>query len=48
MKTMYIQPNTTFAPISGLNSICVGSVHGNSGMRYGGGTDGSNPDISPM
>ncbi len=48
MKKLYIQPNTLFQPMCSLNTICVGSVKGNSGMKFGGAYDGSDPEIKPM
>ncbi len=47
MKKTYIIPSTAIQQTYSLNAICVGSVHGNSGMKYGGGaTSGSG--ISPI
>lgn len=36
MKKQYIQPSTMAQTMYFISSICVGSVHGNAGLQYGG------------
>jgi len=48
MKKLYIQPNTQALPVVPMGSICVGSVHGKTSLRYGGGSDGSSDAVAPM
>ena len=40
MKKQYIQPITRHQITCFANCICVGSVHGNSPLHYGGGSNG--------
>ena len=47
MKKLYIQPNTQALPVVPTGSICVGSVHGKTSLRYGGGSDGTG-EAAPM
>ena len=44
MKKLYIQPASNVQTMSFANTICVGSVHGNGGLQYGG---GYTPNPSP-
>jgi hypothetical protein len=48
MKKFYIQPASQSRSICPTFSICVGSVHGNAGLEYGGGSDGSDPNEKPF
>ncbi|MBR1481331.1 MAG: hypothetical protein IJ609_05340 [Paludibacteraceae bacterium] len=50
MKKLYNQPHTTFQPFDLAIAICViGSVEGNSGMRFGGSADPiAQPEIKPI
>lgn len=36
MKKQYIQPETMTQKMNFSTTICVGSVHGNAGLQYGG------------
>lgn len=47
MKTQYIQPSTKYQPMNFVRAICVGSVHGNAPLRFGGGSDGTGAN-APM
>ena len=40
MKKQYIQPLTKFQSTNFTQSLCVGSVHGNSPLQFGGGSNG--------
>ncbi|MBR4520063.1 MAG: hypothetical protein IKO63_01465 [Paludibacteraceae bacterium] len=40
-KHLYIQPATMIQPMKVISSVCVGSVHGNSGVGFGGESDGT-------
>jgi len=44
MKKTYIIPSTAIQQTYSLNAICVGSVHGNTNLQWGG---QYNPDTSP-
>lgn len=44
MKKNYIQPSSTTIMMSFAHSVCVGSVHGNSGLQFSG--SGNPNDIS--
>lgn len=46
MKKQYIQPATMMQPMGFVSNICVGSVHGD--LKWGGGSDGSDPGQVPM
>ena len=48
MKKQYIQLVTTIQQIHPIGTICVGSVHGNAGLEYAGGSDGSSEDEKPF
>ena len=48
MKKLYIQPTSNVQNISSINTICVGSVHGNSGVKYGGGVNSNTSGVRPM
>lgn len=48
MTKHYIHPATQMQPICPTCTICVGSVHGNANLEYGGGTDGSNENEKPF
>ena len=49
MKKLYIQPASNVQTMSFANTICVGSVHGNGGLQYGGGyTPGGSGSQTPM
>lgn len=48
MKRHYITPAIDAQLICQLNAICVGSVHGNAGLEYGGGSDGSSEEEKPF
>lgn len=48
MTKHYIQPATQSQSICPIYTICVGSVHGNAGLEYGGGSNGENPDQKPF
>ncbi|MBO4577720.1 MAG: hypothetical protein J5688_03310 [Paludibacteraceae bacterium] len=41
MKKLYIQPVMIVQPMKVISNVCVGSVHGNSGVGFGGESDGS-------
>ena len=47
-KKHYIQPQSNMQTMSFANSICVGSVHGNTGLKYGGDVETHNPGQKPM
>ena len=48
MKKQYIQLATTIQQIVPTGTVCVGSVHGNAGLEYGGGSDGSSEEERPF
>ena len=48
MTKHYIQPSSNIQTTIGSFAICVGSVHGNANLEYGGGSDGSNDDQKPF
>ena len=49
MKKLYIQPNSNVQSVNLIGTICVGSVHGNSDLQYGGSaTEPYNPNQRPM
>ena len=37
MKKLYIQPNSNVQSVNLIGTICVGSIHGDSELEYGGG-----------
>ena len=39
MKKQYIQPNTMHQFMCSISTICVGSIHGESGLKFGGAAD---------
>lgn len=48
MKRSYTIPTSQVQQISNLGAICVGSIHGSEGLKYGGGSDGSENTKSPF
>jgi len=48
MRKQYIQLATTIQQIYPTGTVCVGSVHGNAGLEFGGGTDGSDSNEKPF
>lgn len=50
MKKLYIQPNSNVQSVNLIGTICVGSIHGDSGLQWGGGTtyDPYSPNPKPM
>ena len=48
MKRHYIIPATNAQLICQLNAICVGSIHGTEDLDYGGGSNGSDPNMLPF
>ena len=40
MRKQYIQPLTTAQATRFTHSLCVGSIHGNSPLQFGGGSNG--------
>ena len=48
MKKQYIQLATTVQQIRPIGTVCIGSVHGNAGLEYGGGSDGSSEEQKPF
>lgn len=48
MKRHYIQPAIHLHQISMVATICVGSVHGNAGLTFSGGSDGSDEAEKPF
>lgn len=49
MKRSYIQPQTMHQTMCSISTICVGSVHGTSGIKFGGAIeDPATSDIKPM
>lgn len=48
MRKQYIQPEIQLHQMNLAGTICVGSVHGNAGLEYGGGSDGSNENEKPF
>jgi len=41
MRSPYIIPTTKAQSVFRTGTICVGSIHGSEGLKYGGGSDGS-------
>lgn len=48
MKKNYIQPSSMTIEMSFAHSVCVGSVHGNSGLQFGGSGDPNEILQKPM
>jgi hypothetical protein len=48
MRKHYIQLATTIQQINPVGSVCIGSVHGNAGLEFGGGSDGTNDEQKPF
>ena len=48
MKRQYIQPDTHKQSIRHNGMICVGSIHSEEGLQYGGGSDGSSEEQKPF
>lgn len=48
MRKHYINPQTITQLMSSANRICVGSIHGNADLEFGGGSDGSNENEKPF
>lgn len=48
MKRHYTIPTSQVQRIYNLGAICVGSIHGSEGIKYGGGSDGSDDKKKPF
>ena len=48
MKKYYNTPSTQIQQIRQHGTICVVSVHSEEGLKYGGGSDGSDQTLKPF